>query len=431
MQRTKVRKIIRLIGKEGKGLLTSFEHLFFKHPYLYSMKKGFQCIVFFLLLAGLPSCERDLADLEKGEMFRLNIDHEESISYDFKVAATFTEWFKHWEKEMEGDIEKRGGFSSGFYKHSYELGLERDYPLAGLPKDDDWILNSSFIDKTFLRHALSFDLFREMGPHNLSPRYQYLELYRGQKYEGLYILMQKLDRSTLDVHKNDDEAVIFKEPHLFRLSYENQVPEDPNNFHHQIYPDLEVANKNEEMEGLRSFILTADNQVFRDKFGEYFYLENILDWHLLLLLSNNSDGILKNFYLFRQRKGQAYQVAIWDYDHSFGRDGDNELNLEDVLPDVTRSILFSRLMQESWYKEALKDRWQYHKDSGLFTGEKLKDRISDQAVLIRPFAEQNFEKWPLDSFGYFDDNDFDQEIEIMLQFINQRIPLLEKYFEEL
>lgn len=395
------------------------------------MKNYFQWSLLLLFVMGLSSCERELADLEKGEIFQLNIEHEDSITYDEKVAATFTELFKNWEKEMEGDIEKRGGFSSGFYKYSYELGLERDYPLIGLPKDDDWILNSSYIDKTFLRHRLSFDLFREMGPQNLSSQCRYVELFIDQKYQGLYIVMQKLDRSTLEVNKYDEEAVIFKEPHLFRKSYENQVPEDPDNFHHQTYPDIEIANKNADLEELRDFMLNAEEEVFNDRIAEFFDLENLLDWHLLLLVTNNSDGILKNFYLYRQSEEEAYQIAIWDYDHSFGRDGDNELNLSDELPDMTRSILFSRLLQQGWYTEALKDRWQYHKESSLFTWEALSSRISDKAALIQPFAEDNFEKWPLDAPWYYDDNDFEEEIEIMLQFLSQRIPLLEKYFEEL
>jgi hypothetical protein len=395
------------------------------------MKGLFRLSVFIWFVMGLSSCERELADLEKGEIFRLNIEHEESIPYDEKVPAAFTEFFRNWEKEMEGDIEKRGGYSSGFYKHSYEIGLEREYPIAGLPKDDDWVLNSSYIDKTFLRHPVSFDLFREMGEQNRSPQCQYLELFIGQEYQGLYILMEKLDRSTLGLYKYDEEAVVFKEPHLFRKSYENQVPEDPDNFHHQTYPAIEIANMNDDLEELRDFILNAEEEVFNDRIGEFFDLQNILDWHLLLLVTNNSDGILKNFYLFRQRDDQAYQIAIWDYDHSFGRDGDNELNLSNELPDLTRSILFSRLMQQNWYLEALKDRWQYQKDSGLFTWEALSSRISDQAALIQPFAEDNFEKWPLDAPWYYDENDFEEEIEIMLQYLSQRMPLLEKYFEEL
>ncbi len=63
-----------------------------------------------------------------------------------------------------GRIERRGGGSMAFPKSSYEIDLEDDIPLGQLPEDDDWILNANYIDKTFMRHTFSYDLFREMDP---------------------------------------------------------------------------------------------------------------------------------------------------------------------------------------------------------------------------------------------------------------------------
>ncbi len=47
----------------------------------------------------------------------------------------------------------------------------------------------------------------------------------------------------------------------------------------------------------------------------------------MLLLSNNGDGVMKNFLLYKIDSNTPFRIALWDYDHSFGRDGDNELNL--------------------------------------------------------------------------------------------------------
>ena len=110
-------------------------------------------------------------------------------------------------QEVEGDathphpgrVQRRGGFSISFPKHSYEIDLDEDVPLGGLPADDDWILNANYIDKTFMRHVLAYDLFREMHPDNRAAHYRFVNLYLNDEYNGLYVLMEKLDKSSLRV----------------------------------------------------------------------------------------------------------------------------------------------------------------------------------------------------------------------------------------
>ncbi|MEO0735011.1 MAG: DUF2911 domain-containing protein, partial [Bacteroidota bacterium] len=57
-------------------------------------------------------------------------------------------------------LKRRGGMSFVYDKHSYTLHLDRKIPLDFLPLDRDWVLNASYIDKTFVRHKVSYDLFR-------------------------------------------------------------------------------------------------------------------------------------------------------------------------------------------------------------------------------------------------------------------------------
>ena len=62
-----------------------------------------------------------------------------------------------------GNIKCRGGISSKYNKHSFSLELEKKYSLAKLPIDDDWIINANYIDKTFMRHKICYDIFKEMN----------------------------------------------------------------------------------------------------------------------------------------------------------------------------------------------------------------------------------------------------------------------------
>lgn len=331
---------------------------------------------------------------------------------------------------QKGTIERRGGSSIIYPKYSYEIDLEQDVPLANLPMDDDWILNANYIDKTFLRHAFSYELFRKMRRENIASQCQYVELELNGTYRGLYVLMEKVDKSTLKVNKEDPEAVIFKEPKVFYESYEGLEKYMQGNAHQQIYPKYPATNKTPLIDHIRALILDSKDDMFTAEIRKTFDIENIIDWHLLLLLSNNSDGLRKNFYLYKQNKATPLRIAIWDCDHGWGRDGDNELNLDRPL-DLNRSILFRRLLTFNWYKKRLKARWDALNKSGLLSEEQLTKSIAEKGHMLKLLVEKNATVWPVSASFYHDANNFEQEIDVMLQYIGIRHKELRNYFATL
>ena len=48
-----------------------------------------------------------------------------------------------------------------------------------------------------------------------------------------------------------------------------------------------------------------------------------------------------------------------------------------------------------------------------------------------PLLKKTFEKWPVNGYWYFDDNNYEQEIEIMETFIDMRHEQLVEYFDSI
>ena len=316
-----------------------------------------------------------------------------------------------------------------YQKHSYTIDLKGKFPLGNLPRDDDWILNANYIDKTFMRHKLSYDLFRAMGDHNIAPLCTYVKLILNDRYSGLYVLMEKMDASTLNIDKTDSLAMIFKDPPIFYRERLKQV-QDPSNYFLQKYPKIKAFDKTPYIQAFQDFLFQSSDDLFAQQIGRHIDLQNIMDWHLLLLLSNNSDGIMKNFYLYKQDQRTPFRVAIWDYDHSFGRDGDNELNMLQHELKPERSILIKRLLQiESLnYTAQLKNRWFELRRSGLFTEAKFIQLIRQNHYQIREELGRNFEHWPVDAKWYYDAQTYAQEINLMIRFIGLRLKQLDQRF---
>jgi len=379
------------------------------------------------ILVSLYSCSKDGDSEISDNTIQLNIDVQSEIPTDHKVNMTLTITEGGQPKTYTGRIERRGGFSISFPKQSFEIDLEEDISLAGLPSDDDWILNANYIDKTFLRHVISYDLFQQMSPNNIASQTQYVEVSINQIYNGLYVLMEKLDKSSLGINDKDSSAFIFKEPHIFRDSYDGIQPQDNENFHQQTYPKIEKEDKSQEIEDLREFILHSSANEFSSGIVEWLDIESIIDWHLLLLITNNSDGILKNFYLYKKDSKSKIKISPWDYDHSFGRDGDNELNLNEREVQLDRSILFSRLLHVDWYMTHLKMEWEQLNKRGILNKEGLKNLVDKHVQDVRQFIVKNEQIWPFDNAIYKDDNSFEEEIDVIMRYIDIRHKSLELF----
>jgi len=381
-------------------------------------------IRFFVLAIIIGSC----IGCKKDPFPSIDIHKEEPFSWKKKEDCKITFNHKGESVEMPAAIKHRGGLSAQYKKNSFSLELEKKYKFFDIPKEDDWILNASYIDKTFMRHKINYDLFREMNPENLAAQTAYLNVLINGDYHGLYILTEEINGKKVGLNKKDTMAMLFKDPLL--LYTEERVPQDSNNYYQQKFPKIHKRDQTYYIEAFRSFLFDSSDEEFDSKIMNWVDLDNIIDWHLLLLFSNNGDGIMKNFYLYKTDADSPFRIAIWDYDHTFGRDGDNELNMMERPLRWKRSILFVRLLDSKSlrYREKLERRWKELRDSGLFSLQYIEKQMDKIDKTIQEALPQNFEKWPVKSYWYYDDNDYEMEKEIIKEFIPLRLSQLDEEF---
>ena len=329
---------------------------------------------------------------------------------------------------LDGKIKRRGGMSRKYEKHSYALELDCKVSLAELPSDDDWILNANYIDKTFMRHKISYDLFKDMNDKNIAPACSYVNVYFNDLDQGLYVLMEKINASMIGLNKKDSYAMLFKDPPIFYKEKLSHV-QDSSNYYQQKYPKIKDDDKTSYLEKFKTFIFSATDSIFSNNISKWVDINNIIDWHLLLLFSNNSDGIMKNFYLYKWDEETPFRIAIWDYDHSYGRDGDNELNMIRPL-DVKRSILLKRLLEieEIGYINELKNRWEVLKKNNVLSVNGFKKRVQKNNSIIAPIINRNNRIWPIDAHWYFDDNDYQAEVDLLMEYVQLRTKQIDQYF---
>ncbi len=386
------------------------------------MQKIDRYVLAVFMVLPLLSCQKEDA------IPRVSIKTQQEIQIDSKTEAVFT--VKEFDKNYsgEGKIKYRGGFSIGYPKKSYAVKLNKKASWAGLPTEDDWVLNASYADKTFLRHKLGYDLFRAMNINNIAPLCSYVEVYENDSYRGLYVLKQKLTPKIVGVNKADSSALLFKEPPIFYkdgLHFQDSV-----NLFQQKWPKLKYRDRSDVMYAFKDFLEWSDEEAFYDKIVEWLDLDNIIDWYVLILFANAGDNIVKNFYLYKKDFATPFRVAMWDFDHCFGRDGDNEYNMMDQPLNIGASQLFIRLRNNPYlhFNAKVEQRWQELRDKQIIDYSSVNQRIMRETERIYPYIYRNQSVWAYYSKDYYDANTFEEEIKIIQQFIELRIRQLNELF---
>lgn len=382
-------------------------------------------VVFLFSILSLVSCKS--LDLPS-----LNIKKEGLIGWGEKEPCIIDYCAFGNNVELTGEIKCRGGMSSKYNKHSFSLELNKKYSFPNLLNDDDWIINANYIDKTFMRHKISYDLFREMSPINKASKSTFIKVSVNDMYQGLYVLMEKTNASMLGLVKTDTMSMLFKDPPIFTKNKLTYV-QDSLNYYHQKYPRISENDKTSHIEKFRNFLFYSSDTEFSKKIDKWIDLNNVIDWHIMLLFSNNGDGIVKNFYLYKLDKNTPFRFAIWDYDHSFGRDGDNEINLMERELNCNDAILLKRLsnISDIGYLRQLKKRWFELREQNIISFNNFKKHVKKNNLLIKREVKINAKKWPLDGVWYFDSSKYKQELDLMLNFVKLRIKQLDNSFNNL
>merc|ERR1712232_177245 len=69
--------------------------------------------------------------------------------------------------------------------------------MGGMEPSKKWVLCTSFLDTTFMRNTIAFDIYRKLGGWAAKTRFINLDIH-GKDY-GLYAITQKPGREYLDI----------------------------------------------------------------------------------------------------------------------------------------------------------------------------------------------------------------------------------------
>ena len=423
------------------------------HPFRAVLVSGKKRMSFQVVLTGLPAVCLHRTDQE--EIVRKEV-HEGRIRIITGAGSGTEKDPDDAGKEFRCTFHVRGNVSSTLDKKPYKISLvdergeKTDASWLGLRRDDDWILNPLFTDSTRVREMTAYELWEETasctpGPE-ASSHMKYTEVFLDNEYQGIYTLMEPLDRKQLGLKRGDILYKIdrwdWEYPYL-DLYEEKEGEEVLEILNDHGLPCVEIRYPLawdstatwKPMEAFHSFCFrTKDPETLTDA-GLSADLDSVVRMDLFCTLIHGMDNNWKNTFLIARKTPEGYSLyrTIWDMNYSFGDVFiyQPEENYVIFDPDTARSLKSREdstfdyaafLETDPELEDSLRKLWTSWRQAGISASsvcgmaERNREILESSGAMIR-----EAERWPLETGGR-------EEMEEMEEWIRRRFAFLDAYF---
>jgi hypothetical protein len=330
-------------------------------------------------------------------------------------------------------IETRGSSSQSWPKKQYSVetwtstGADTSVSLMGLPKENDWVLNAPFIDKSFLRNVLAYDLFRRMGRY--ASRTRYCELFLNGEYQGIYVLMEKIkrDKNRVDISRLDSTDVagdaltggyIFKidktdgaQNSGFDSKYKPYNGSDRRVYYQYHYPSQNNITPQQKTY-LQSYVNRFEDMMAGSDYDDpetgypkWINIDSFVDFFIISEVSKNVDCYRLSTFMYKDRDsidGRLVMGPIWDYNLAFGLanyydgwDMDGWM-LDELLAntgnDFPVPFWWHTLFEDPQFNHRIKQRW-IDLRGGVMDPARILNFIDNVADTLNEAQARNFTIW--------------------------------------
>ena len=263
-------------------------------------------------------------DTSSGAMDAVNEDkyHRESVSLALFDAQGRLDYQSRFTDEIRG----HGQSSWKRPKRSYNLYLDDVADLLGMGKAKQWVLVASMTDECNLRNDMIYAFARNIASYDgFAPKCAYLDVYLNGKYNGLYLLCQKLDI-------NPSQLDIPQDSWLFVIDLARRTSTMKDSFKIDGGRALKIKNpspcSDEQKDQLVTHLSQFQNALLSEDgvnpetgiaWNEYIDLESFARKFLIdEVFSNYDAGMASQYYNWNAEDGLIYAGPCWDYDGTLG-----------------------------------------------------------------------------------------------------------------
>jgi hypothetical protein len=397
--------------------------------------------------------------------FGQEIPDEPRITAHMGLVHNHRGWYNTTEdpySEYDGQIsiELRGESSLYFYdKKSFSIetqhadGSNNNVSLLGLPEENDWVLQAPYGDKSLMRNVLSYGLFEKFGHY--APRTRFVELILNGAYQGVYVLTEKIkrDKNRVDIAKitpTDTSLADISGGYLLRIDktsdreaheyWESPVTPpmaDYNRVVYQYFDPKYDEMTSEQRTYIRNYLQEFEQALVGSNYTDpltgyraYLDIPSFIDLMILNEFVKDVDAFRLSHYFYKQKDhkgGKLVSGPPWDYNLTFGNSDftpDMHLTSEWIHTSSITIYWWARIMQDSWFKNAVHCRWdELH--AGPLSQLSMNALIDSTLEVLGQSVPRNFERWPILGTYVWPNSyvglSYEQEVDYLRDWIGERL----------
>lgn len=268
--------------------------------------------------------------------------------------------------------------------------VTKDVSLMGMRSDDDWNLKSVFNEPLRVRSKVGYELWRrinnlyyasdEIGAIN-GVRTEYAELFLNNRYQGVYLVSERIDRKQLRIKKTDNDRIrgeLYKGISWGASTF-HECPEFDNekdvwSGYEIRYPDDRIYWNN--IHDLVDFVVNSTESHVLGTWQDRFVADNTVDYFIFANLLRATDNMGKNIFTARYDENEPYFFVPWDLDGTLGTIWNGYR--EDISNDILKNGFYKKLFKdksEGGFTDKLTKRWN-----------ELRNTVIDQSAIMELFS---------------------------------------------
>ena len=356
--------------------------------------------------------------------------------------------------EIETSIKGRGNSSWERPKKPYALKLKKSREIMGMPKHKRWVLLANYWDSSFMRNELAF-YFSDLFELDWTVHGEFVNLILNGKYKGLYWLGEaiKVDKNRVNINDGNPEMTddedkdylieidtYFDETLRFRSKIRN-FPYMIKNDDYMVDENNEITTGGENrLERLESKINDLETLLYPDftvvldsnncsapdeSYSDIIDIDSWVKFWLVIEIMDNWDSghPRSDFFTFDSANNILKAGPVWDFDTAASsRSASCQLN---------EALYYNALFKSPKFIAHTKELWNEY--SGLID---IEPRIETIRSIIALAAKYDAMLWTgrHDYINTFPNNNvkvFDEYVEYLEKNINNKIPVVENFIENL
>lgn len=338
--------------------------------------------------------------------------------------------------EGAGEIKGRGNTSWNAPQKPYSIKLEEKESLLGIPATKKYAIVTSYLDDAFMRNYIAYKSALSMIGIQYSPKIEFVEVYIGGTYRGIYSLVERIDieKTKVNIEEADPESgnltggYIIEKDVGVKIDWNNDPwfwaplqtnPEAGGDVFTLKSPDPD--EEGEMIKYLSSYINDVHNALMsgEEEAQKYVDFSSWVDFLILQELAKNVDSNLyTSCYFVKEKDNNALRMdAPWDFDLAFGNPRCTWASIPTTTPDGFRvtHMWFQTLYGYNSFHSLVRERYSKYRAEMI---PDMQNMVYEQAAYLSKAAVSHADTWGRGG-------NLSSSVNTLIDFLNGRINWLD------